>query len=210
MFGLSRKELLAENDAFLTLAGKLYEENQQRLERGKEFTGTLQMLMPKWMEVLASVSERELYADANGTMRFSYGVVRGYSPRDAVDYTPFTTLEGVVEKNTGVDPFDCPGKILDLAAKREYGPYVDPVLGSVSVNFLTTNDSTRGNSGSPVLNAKGELVGCEFDGNYEGLGHDFAFHEDVTRSIHVDIRYVLWIADFVDDAQGLLKELGVK
>ena len=210
MFGLSHKALLAENDAFITLAGKLYAENQEKTERGKAFSGSLQILMPKWMEVMASVSERELYPDANGTMRFSFGQVRGYSPRDAVDYVPFTTVEGVVEKNTGVEPFDCPEKILELAAKREYGQYVDPVIGSVAVNLLTTNDSTRGNSGSPVLNAKGELVGCLFDGNYEGLGHDFAFHEDVTRSIHVDIRYVLWIADFVDGAQELLHELGVK
>ena len=210
MFGLSRKALLAENDAFLTLAGNLYEENQQRLERNKEFSGAFDMLTPKWMEVLARASDRELYTDANGTMRFSYGRVKGYSPRDAVEYAPFTTLEGVVAKHTGAEPFDCPGKILELAAKREYGPYADPGLGSVPVNLLTTNDSTRGNSGSPVVNARGELVGCLFDGNYEGLGHDFAFHEEVTRSIHVDIRYVLWVADFVDDAQNVLRELGVK
>jgi len=210
LFELSRKKLLAENDAFLTLAGKLYEENQERLERDKEFSGTLEMLMPKWIETVARVSERELYPDANGTMRFNYGQVKGYSPRDAVVYSPFTTLEGVIEKHTGARPFDCPGKILELAAKREFGPYSDPDLGDVAVNLLTTNDSTRGNSGSPVLNAKGELVGCLFDGNYEGLGHDFAFHEEVTRSIHVDIRYVLWVADFVDDAQNVLQELGVK
>jgi hypothetical protein len=210
VFELPRKQMLAENDAFLTLAGKLYDENQERLERSKEFSGAIDMLMPKWIEVLASVSDRELYPDANGTMRFNYGQVSGYSPRDAVSYAPFTTLEGVVEKDTGVEPFDCPQEILELAAKRDYGPYSDFGLGSVAVNLLTTNDSTRGNSGSPVLNAKGELVGCLFDGNYEGLGHDFAFHEEMTRSISVDIRYILWVADLVDNAQNVLQELGVK
>ncbi|MBN1504827.1 MAG: S46 family peptidase, partial [Candidatus Eisenbacteria bacterium] len=210
MFGLSREAFLAESDAFVTLSGRLYAENQERLERRKEFSGAEQLLMLKWMKALAGASDRELYADANGTMRFSYGNVKGYSPRDAVEYVPFTTLEGVVEKNTGAEPFDCPQKILELAAEREYGQYADPGLGSVAVNLLTTNDSTRGNSGSPVLNSKGEVVGCLFDGNYEGLGHDFAFHEEVTRSIHVDIRYVLWVADLVDDAENVLRELGVK
>jgi len=210
MFDLPLKHLKAEGDAFIALAARLFDENEQRLERKKELSGVNTTLMPKWVEILGKASTAKLYPDANGTMRFNYGHVEGYSPRDAVRYVPFTGLKGVVEKNTGVEPFDCPEKILKLAAAQEHGAYFDSELGDVPVNFLTTNDSTRGNSGSAVLNAKGELVGSLFDGNYEGVSHDFMFQEDLTRSISVDIRYVLWVADFVDDAQNVLDELGVK
>jgi hypothetical protein len=151
-----------------------------------------------------------MYPDANSTMRIGYAQVKGYVPRDAVYYEPFTTLDGVVEKHTGIAPFDCPQRILDLAAKKDYGPYLFAKLGDVPVNLLTTNDSTGGNSGSPVLNARGELVGCLFDGTYESMTSDYLFDPEDTRSIHVDIRYILWVTDKVDDAQNVLEELGVK
>jgi hypothetical protein len=210
MFDLSREKLLNEGDSFIEFAAKLYDENEKRIERHKSFLGSLDMLTPQWLEMIAKGSKSNLYADANGTMRINYGHVEGYAPRDAVYYRPFTTLRGVVEKHTGVDPFNCPEKILELAASKTYGSYLSPDLGDVAVNLLTTNDSTNGNSGSPLLNSKGELVGCLFDGNYEALSSDFQFEEDLTRSISVDIRYVLFVADFVDNAQNVLHELGVK
>ena len=103
-----------------------------------------------------------------------------------------------------------PAKLLELAEAGDPTPYVHPPIGDVPVNFLTTHDSTGGNSGSPVLNAKGELVGCLFDGTYESMTGDFEFQDDITRSISVDIRYVLFIARYVDGADNVLKELGVE
>ncbi|MCX5800146.1 MAG: S46 family peptidase [Candidatus Eisenbacteria bacterium] len=210
MFDMSRSELLKEGDPFIALAAKLYEENEKRIERRKSFAGALDMLIPQWIEMLTGGLKAGLYADGNGTMRLSYGCVEGYAPRDAVLYRPFTTLKGVVEKHTGADPFDCPERILELAASRTYGPYASSDFDDVVANVLTSNDSTNGNSGSPLLNSKGELVGCLFDGNYEALSSDFQFEDDLTRSISVDIRYILFVTDFVDNAQNVLQELGLK
>jgi hypothetical protein len=161
------------------------------------------------MHVIAERSGFDPYPDANGTMRLNYGEVKGYTSDGGTHFTPFTAFQEVAAKNTGVPPFDCPEEILDLAASRSYTTYVDPVLGDVPVNLLTTHDCTGGNSGSPLLNARGDLVGCLFDGNYEAMTSDFLFQDDVTRSIHVDIRYVLFIAEFVDHAHNVLEELGV-
>jgi hypothetical protein len=127
-----------------------------------------------------------------------------------VYYEPFTTLTGVAEKHTGIPPFDAPGALLGLAAMAGHGEYDDAVLGDVPVDILTTNDTTGGNSGSPLINGRGELVGCLFDGNYEALTSDFVFVDDLTRSISVYIRYVLFIADQVDHAVNVLEELGVR
>jgi hypothetical protein len=210
MFDLSHDKLLKEGDSFIAFAAKLYDESEKRIERRKSFTGSFDMLIPQWMEMIARGSESSPYADGNGTMRISYGRVEGYAPRDAVYYRPLTTLQGVAEKHTGVEPFDCPQRILELAASKTYGPYGSRDLGDVAVNLLTTTDSTNGNSGSPLLNSRGELVGCLFDGNYEALSSDFEFEDDLTRSISVDIRYVLFVTDFVGNAQNVLTELGVK
>jgi hypothetical protein len=208
MFGLSHEELMAEDDAFIHLAALLYDDNEARLERQKQSEGAMTLLMPRWIEAQAEYAGLMPYPDANGTMRLNYGVVKGYSPRDAVYYEPLTTLTGVVEKHTGVPPFDCPEQLLDLAGHTDL-KYDDPLLGDVPVDILTTHDSTGGNSGSPLLNSRGELVGCLFDGNYEAMTSDFLFMDDLTRSISVDIRYVLFIADRVDGARNLLRELGV-
>jgi hypothetical protein len=210
MFDLSRKDLLSQGDAFIGLAAALFEENEQRLTRQKSFDGSLEILTPNWIAAMTEQAGHAVYPDANSTMRLNSGVVRGYSPRDAVWYAPFTTLRGVVEKNTGETPFKCPESLIALAAEKRYGPYADSTLADVPVDLLTTNDSTNGNSGSPLLNARGELVGCLFDGNYEALSGDFAYHETLHRSIHVDIRYVLWVAEYVDGATGVIEELGMK
>ncbi len=210
MFGLSHEDLLAENDAFIGLAAMLYDDNEARLERDRSFGGAMTLLMPRWIEARAAQAGRTLYPDANGTMRLNYGVVKGYSPREDVYYAPLSTLTGVAEKHTGIAPFDCPERLLELAGLPEHGKYDDPALGDVPVDILTTHDSTGGNSGSPVINGKGELVGCLFDGNYEAMTSDFLFMDDLTRSISVDIRYVLFIADRVDGARNVLEELGVE
>jgi hypothetical protein len=209
MFELSHDALVAERDAFIEFAAQIYDANEARIDREKTFEGAMTMLRPKWIEAQAEISGRTLYPDANGTMRLNYGVVKGYSPKEGIYYEPFTTLKEVAVKHTGVPPFNCPERLLELARRAEHGPYGAPALGDVPVNFLTTHDSTGGNSGSPVVNARGELVGCLFDGNYEAMTSDFLFMDHLTRSISVDIRYILFVADRVDGAQNILQELGL-
>jgi hypothetical protein len=137
--------------------------------------------------------------------------VEGYSPKDATWMTPQTSLHGVVEKETGKEPFASPKPLLAAAADpTKTAPYIDPELKDVPVDFLSTVDTTGGNSGSPTLNAKGELVGLLFDGNYESIDADFLFTQAITRSIHVDAQYMLWVMDAIDGAQNLMRELGVE
>ncbi len=148
------------------------------------------------------------YPDANSTLRFTYGKVKGYKPREAVVYTPFTTLKGVIEKDTSVFPFDAPEKLKDLQKTRDFGRF--GVGDSVPVNFLATTDIIGGNSGSPIMNAYGEQVGIIFDGNYEGLGNDIFYDENYVRSIAVDIRYVLFVVEKFAGAGWILKEMNIK
>ncbi|HEX6975455.1 MAG TPA: S46 family peptidase, partial [Vicinamibacterales bacterium] len=162
-------------------------------------------------EVLRKVEGGTLYPDANSTLRITIGRVEGYSPKDATYLQPQTTLRGVLQKETGKDPFENPPALLAAAADpAKTKPYVDPELGDVPVNFLSTCDTTGGNSGSPTLNGKGELVGLLFDGNYESIDADFLFTPAITRSIHVDAQYMLWVLDAVSNADELLRELGVE
>jgi hypothetical protein len=140
-------------------------------------------------------------------LRFTYGEVKGYVPREAMIATPFTTLSGVIEKDTGREPFDVPDRLKELFRTKDYGAYALPGGRDVPVDFLSTTDIIGGNSGSPTLNGRGEQVGIVFDGNYEGLGNDFFYSEDKGRTISVDIRYVLFIADKFGGAGYILKEL---
>lgn len=156
----------------------------------------------------AEMKNTTFYPDANFTQRFTYGEVKGYLPKESVTYGPFTTLNGVFEKDTGREPFNAPAKLRELWEKKDYGQYA--VNGSVPVDFLTTNDIIGGNSGSPVLNGSGEQVGIAFDGNYEGLGNDFFFNPALGRTIIVDIRYVLFLTDKFGDAGWILKEMTIK
>jgi hypothetical protein len=148
------------------------------------------------------------YPDANSTLRFTYGNIRGYKPREAVTYTPFTTIKGMIEKDTGEKPFDVPQKLKDLQRTRDFGRFGSG--DSVTVNFLATTDIIGGNSGSPVLNAYGEQVGLVFDGNYEGLGNDLFYDENYGRTIAVDIRYVLFVVEKFGNAGWILNEMKIK
>lgn len=149
------------------------------------------------------------YPDANFTMRLTYGTVKGYSPKDAVIYRYYTTLDGVMEKE---DPdnweFVVPEKLKELYQARDFGPYAMPD-GKMPVAFLSNNDITGGNSGSPVLNADGDLLGLAFDGNWESMSSDVMFEPDLQRCINVDIRYVLFIIDKFGGAGWLLDEMDV-
>jgi hypothetical protein len=150
-----------------------------------------------------------VYPDANGTLRVTYGSIRGATTRDGLAYTPFTTVAGVLEKETGEPPFRSPPELLAAIRERRWGAHRAPQLGSVPVNFLSTLDTTGGNSGSPTLNSKGELVGLAFDGTFDSINSDWYFDGGRDRAIHVDIRYILWIMDEIDSAEHLLKEMGV-
>lgn len=209
MLGESVAQLKARHDAMLDLAFALVPLFEEREARELAYNGAMARIRPAYFDALRQVSGGTLYPDANSTLRLTFGRIEGYTPRDATQYTPQTTLRGVVAKETGKEPFDNPPSLLAAAADpAKTKPYLDPELNDVPVNFLSTCDTTGGNSGSPTLNAKGELVGLLFDGNYESIDADFLFTPAVTRSIHVDAQYMLWIMDKVDGAEGLLKELG--
>jgi hypothetical protein len=203
-------QLRARNDAMVDFALSLLPLLEAREQRDLAWNGAMSRLRPKYFDALRRVTAGTLYPDANSTLRITFGRVAGYSPKDATWYTPQTSLRGVLEKEKGEEPFQSPKALLAAANDpARTKPYVDPELKDVPVNFLSTCDTTGGNSGSPTLNANGELVGLLFDGNYESIDADFLFHEADTRSIHVDAQYMLWIMDAVDHADRLLEELGV-
>ncbi|MGB8657266.1 MAG: S46 family peptidase [Candidatus Zixiibacteriota bacterium] len=210
MFGMSRRELEKDGDSFIVFAKQLEAEREDLRNKDKEFSGALTRLEPKLIEAYAAWRGKDLYPDANGTIRFNYGKVRGYVPRDAVTYKYVTTLSGVLEKNTGEEPFDAPQEIKNVYLTKDFGKYLDIQIGDVPVDFLSTNDITNGNSGSPVMNGRGELVGLAFDGNYESVSSDYLFEPELTRSLNVDIRYVLFLLDKVYHADSLLKELSIR
>jgi hypothetical protein len=141
-------------------------------------------------------------------MRVSYGAVKSYRPRDAVFYDYVTTSKGLLEKYKDGDyEFDLPEKQIELLKKKDFGQYADPLRKDLVIGFITTNDITGGNSGSPVLNSSGALIGLCFDGNYEALSHKLAFDKDLNRTICVDIRYVLWCIDKLGGASHIINEL---
>ena len=155
--------------------------------------------------------DRPLYPDANFTMRLTYGKVLPYEPRDGVKYQYYTTLEGVMEKEIPGDmEFDVPEKLKQLYQARDYGRYADKKDGKLHLCFTTDNDITGGNSGSPVMDADGRLVGLAFDGNWESMSSDVLYEPDRTRCICVDIRYVLFCMDKLGGAGYLLKEMKIK
>lgn len=208
-FGKTHEEIKAIDDPFIKLAIALYPLYQEQKEIGKTRKGALDQLYAKLIDVKKEFMGSEFVPDANGTLRLTYGNIRGYSPRDAVYLYPITTLDGVVEKTTSEFPFDSPEKLLALHKQKKFGRFGHPKLGSVPVGILYNMDTTGGNSGSAVLNAKGELVGINFDRAYEATINDFAWSEDYSRSIAVDIRYVLWVLDIYSGADNILEEMGV-
>lgn len=210
MLDMSKEEIEQLGDPLIRLAAEVRKEVKELDERYKAFSGAVTRLRQLLIQGIQAWKGGTLYPDANRTLRFTYGTVKGYSPRDAVWYRWATTLHGVVEKDTGEDPFLCPEILKQIDASKDYGRYVHPDLRDVMVNFLADLDITGGNSGSPVLNGKGELVGVAFDGNYEAMTSDFVFDPDLTRAISVNIGYVLFITERLNRAENVLRELGVR
>lgn len=151
---------------------------------------------------------KKMYPDANFSMRVSYGKVKSYSPRDGVKYNYYTTSKGILQKYIAGDyEYDLPAKEIELLKKRDFGQYIDKKHNDLLIDFITTNDITGGNSGSPVMDGYGNLIGLAFDGNYEALSHKIQFDKDLNRTICVDIRYVLWCIDKLGGAKNIIDEL---
>lgn len=210
LFQTAKKADLAQSkDPMIRLALALRPAFAAMEQREQAHEGALSLLRPRYFAALQQMRGAVLAPDANGTLRVTYGTVRGYRPSpEAPVYRPFTTISEMVAKVTDTAPFDAPGTFVAAARAKKFGKYTSEALGEVPVDFLSDVDTTGGNSGSPTMNAKGELVGLLFDGNYESMASDVVFLPDITRSIHVDFRYVQWILD-VAGADDILAEMGV-
>ena len=202
-------DLKVMNDPLVELAAALYPEYKKLRQQEDAWSGTLDAIYPLLLEVKSQFQAKDFIPDANSTLRLTFGRVKGYSPADAVHYGPFTTLDGVLEKTTGREPFDTPSKLFDLRQAGDFGRFKPEGFKSVPACVLYDADTTGGNSGSPVLNARGELVAVNFDRTYEATINDYAWSADYSRSIGVDIRYVLWITEKFAGAGFLLEEMGV-
>lgn len=179
---------------------QLLAEKSEKLERGKRlFVAGLMEMQP----------DKKFYPDANSTMRLTYGKVLDYEPRDGVIYKYYTTTDGYLEKEIPGDyEFDVPARMKELLLDKNYGRYADED-GKLHAAFITNNDITGGNSGSPVINGKGELIGIAFDGNWEAMSGDLAFEPNLQRCINVDIRFVLWVIDVYAGANNLIEEMEI-
>ena len=201
------RELEALNDPFINLAKSIYQEREASRKRNERFGANILTLRKRYIDALYAWKGSHIYPDANRTIRFSYGRVEGYEPRDAVDYKPFTYIKGMLEKDTGKVPFNMPQGVKDLYKKKDFGRWTYPGINDVPIAFLHKVDSTGGNSGSPVLNSKGEIVGILFDGNYESMTGDWLYEPEIQRSISVDIRFVMFITEKLAKAEKILKEM---
>jgi len=199
-------------DPFMQLAVALYDEDMAQEDARKDRDGRYALLKPQYMRAIIAWQKAKgftAYPDANSNLRVTYGNVMGGSPRDGLRYTAFTSLEGIVEKDTGEAPFNAPKYQLDLIKSADYGDYELESLKSVPVNFMSDLDITGGNSGSATLNGNGELVGLVFDGTIESVNSDWDFDKDITRAIHVDSRYMLWVMEKLDKARYLINEMDI-
>jgi len=206
---MTAQQLKAVEDPFVQLAIKLHPEYQRLRELGKQRSGQFDQLYGDLVTVKQQFQKSTFVPDANATLRLTHGTVRGYSPADAIWMRPSTTLAGVIAKTTGKDPFETPTEVVELHAKKDFGNYAHPKLDDVPVAILYDTDTTGGNSGSPILNSQGQLVGVNFDRAFEATINDFAWNTNYSRSIGVDVRYVLWITDKVYKAEFLIKEMGL-
>ncbi|MCK9202978.1 MAG: S46 family peptidase [Bacteroidales bacterium] len=209
ILAMSAKDLETLNDPFIKMAYSIDPMATDIQNINQKFGNNVTELRKVYMDGLYEWKGTGMYPDANSSIRFTWGNVKGYKPRDAVWYDPFTTLEGVVEKDSGIEPFDAPRTLVELYKKRDFGKWANPAMKDIPVAFLSQCDITGGNSGSPVLNAKGQLIGVAFDGNYEAMISDWQYDLKLQRCIAVDIHYVMFITEKLGKAGFILDEMGV-
>lgn len=213
LFEKTPAELAATKDSLLEVAALLYPLQDEIRNAAKQRSGLLARLSPVYAEALLASQGGLVAPDANSTLRVTYGTVKGVDSRDGLFFLPQTTLRGVAQKATGQGEFNAPAAELAAIAALRSGasptPYLDARLRDVPVNFLSTVDTTGGNSGSATLNARHELVGLLFDGTYDTVASDYYFDRERTRSIHCDTRYMLWVMAEVDHADRLLREMTI-
>ncbi|HET9991269.1 MAG TPA: S46 family peptidase, partial [Kofleriaceae bacterium] len=204
-------QLKASKDPFIQAAQRVWPIYKAEEKKQDARTGDMLLAAPFYNEAMKEMLGGALAPDANGTLRVTYGTVKSLKPdsRELAD-GPFTVASQIPAKDTGKEPFNSPAKLLEAIKAKKFGPYADPALGGeLPIDFESDLDITGGNSGSPTLNDKGELVGLAFDGNKEGLASDVVFNGATTRTIHVDARYMIWTMDLLDGADHLIKEMGL-
>lgn len=206
----SAKSVIDYNDGLLLFEKDIAKQISELKPEKDRRDGVLNKLMGDYVNVKEKFLQKDFIPDANSTLRLTYGHVRGYSPADANFMAPYTTIKGIIEKGaTGNPDFAYPAQIKSLWEAKDFGPFVKKELNDVPVAFLYNMDTTGGNSGSPIMNAYGELIGVNFDRAYGATINDYAWNESYSRSIGVDIRYVLWVAAKIDKADFLLREMGI-
>jgi hypothetical protein len=201
-------KVLERKDVLIDLVKGLNKEALAEDEQRGKRDGELNLLMAKYVDARSEWRKTQFIPDANSTLRFTYGFVKGYSPNDAEYHQPFTTLRGVIEKEDGKE-YELLQVIKDLYAAKDFGPFMHPQLNDLPVNILYNLDTTGGNSGSPVMNDQGELIAVNFDRAYTATINDYAWNESYSRSVAVDIRYVFWVLQKVARADYLITEMGV-
>ena len=208
---MSLDELDSSNDPLIRFVRSIYPETLVYEKKYDERSARRQLLKSNFIRLLRQYyqsNKKEIYADANGTLRVTYGNVSGVELRDGVYYKPFTTLEGIAEKHSGEEPFNVGDKLLNKIFEKDYGAYYFEPIDSVPVNFISTLDITNGNSGSATINSDFDLVGLAFDGMLETIIADYKYISQA-RSISVDSRYLLWTLEKVEGADNILKELTI-
>ncbi|MEZ4403988.1 MAG: S46 family peptidase [Kofleriaceae bacterium] len=198
------KQLAASKDPMIRVAVAMRPLLRAFEDRQEQRAGDRLLLAPRYAVAMREALDGALAPDANSTLRITYGTVKRRG-----DGLPFTRVTEILAKDKGEEPFDAPPALLAAIKAATWGPYADPVLGEVPVDFMSDVDTTGGNSGSPTFNDRGELIGLLFDGTIESVSSDVVFDPAITRSIHCDIRYALWVMDAIDGADNLLTEMGV-